>query len=62
MNAGFPVPEAFFIIAKAYESFVEANELKEKIKEFEDSIPTIWLPEQKAEIQGRIQEIEQAVA
>lgn len=31
INAGFPVPEAFFIIAKAYETFVEENELKEDI-------------------------------
>jgi len=31
MNAEFPVPEAFFITAKAYEAFIEANELKEKI-------------------------------
>jgi len=31
INAGFPVPESFFIIAKAYEDFVEENDLKEKI-------------------------------
>lgn len=31
MNAGFPVPEAFFITAKAYEAFLEENELKEEI-------------------------------
>jgi pyruvate,water dikinase len=31
INAGFPVPEAFFITAKAYEAFVEENELKEDI-------------------------------
>jgi pyruvate,water dikinase len=30
-NAGFPVPEAFFITTKAYEAFVEENELKEEI-------------------------------
>jgi len=31
INAGFPVPEAFFITAKAYEVFAEENDLKEKI-------------------------------
>jgi len=31
MNAGFPVPEAFFITAKAYEAFIEENEIKEEI-------------------------------
>lgn len=31
INAGFPVPEAFFITATAYEKFVEENELKEDI-------------------------------
>ena len=31
INAGFPVPEAFFITANAYEKFVEENELKEDI-------------------------------
>jgi pyruvate,water dikinase len=30
-NEGFPVPEAFFITAKAYEYFAEENELKDKI-------------------------------
>jgi hypothetical protein len=43
-------------------SIEEVYWMMDKIKEFEDSIPTIWLPEQQAEIQGRIQEIEQAVA
>ena len=43
-------------------SIEEVYWVMDKIKEFEDSIPTIWLPEQQAEIQGRIQEIEQAVA
>jgi len=31
INAGFPVPEAFFITAQAYEEFAKYNELKEKI-------------------------------
>jgi len=31
INAGFPVPEAFFITIDAYEKFLEFNELKEKI-------------------------------
>jgi len=31
INAGFPVPEAFFITTEAYEKFLEFNELKEKI-------------------------------
>ena len=43
-------------------SIEEVYWVMDKIKEFEDSIPTIWLPEQQAEIQGRIQEIEQAAA
>ena len=43
-------------------SIDEVYWVMDKIREFEDSIPTIWLPEQQAEIQGRIQEIEQAVA
>ncbi len=31
INAGFPVPEAFFITAEAYEEFLKSNNLKEKI-------------------------------
>mgnify|MGYP006268622229 CR=1 FL=1 len=31
INAGFPVPEPFFITAEAYEEFVKSNNLKEKI-------------------------------
>jgi pyruvate,water dikinase len=31
INAEFPVPESFFIIAKAYEDFIKENDLKEKI-------------------------------
>jgi pyruvate,water dikinase len=30
-NAGFPVPEAFFITTEAYDKFLESGELKEKI-------------------------------
>jgi pyruvate, water dikinase len=31
INAGFPVPEPFFITAEAYDEFLKANNLKEKI-------------------------------
>jgi len=31
INAGFPVPQAFFITAQSYEEFVKTNDLKEKI-------------------------------
>jgi len=31
INAGFPVPEAFFITVEAYEKFLEHNELRQKI-------------------------------
>jgi pyruvate,water dikinase len=31
INAGFPVPESFFITANAYEAFVEENDLKKRI-------------------------------
>ncbi len=33
INAGFPVPEAFFITTEAYQKFLKENELEEKIKE-----------------------------
>ena len=33
INAGFPVPEAFFITVEAYEKFLEENEIKEDISE-----------------------------
>ena len=33
----------------------------DKIKEFEDSIPTIWLPEQLEEMGVRMKEIEEAI-
>jgi pyruvate,water dikinase len=38
INAGFPVPEAFFITTKAYEAFTEENELKEEIIDIIDKI------------------------
>ena len=31
VNAGFPVPQAFFITTEAYEEFLRSNEIKEKI-------------------------------
>lgn len=37
----------------------EIDETMEKIKNFEDSINTIWLPEQFAQLTGRTQEINQ---
>jgi pyruvate,water dikinase len=33
INAGFPVPEVFFVSVEAYNKFVEHNELKKKINE-----------------------------
>lgn len=33
INAGFPVPEAFFVSVEAYNKFVEHNDLKKKINE-----------------------------
>lgn len=43
-------------------SMEEVYWVMEKIKEFEDSIPTIWLPEQQAKILAQVEEFEQAVA
>lgn len=43
-------------------SIEEVYWVMDLIKETEDKIPTIWLPEQQAEIQGRIEEFEKAVA
>ena len=37
-KAGFPVPEAFFITAKAYDAFAEENELKGKILEIIEKV------------------------
>ena len=42
-------------------SMDEVNYVMEKIKEFEDAIPTIWLPEQLAEITAQVKEIEEAM-
>jgi len=33
INAGFPVPEPFFVTVESYEKFIEHNELKQKIKD-----------------------------
>ena len=33
INAGFPVPEAFFVSVESYDKFVEHNDLKKKIGE-----------------------------
>jgi pyruvate,water dikinase len=38
INAGFPVPEAFFVTTEAYEKFLEENELKERIKSILDEV------------------------
>lgn len=43
-------------------SMDEVNWVMDKIREFEDSIPTIWLPEQLAELQGEHDEFEKALA
>lgn len=42
-------------------SVTEVEETIEKIKAFEDSIKTIWLPEQIAEITGQQKMIEEAI-
>jgi hypothetical protein len=34
----------------------------DKIKEFEESIPTIWLPEQLEAMTAQVKEIEEAIA
>jgi hypothetical protein len=39
----------------------EVEETMEKIKAFEESINTIWLPEQIAELTGQQQKIEEAI-
>jgi hypothetical protein len=43
-------------------SMDEVNYVMKKIKEFEDVIPTIWLPEQLEEITAQVKEIEDAMA
>lgn len=40
----------------------EIDETMEKIKAFEESINTIWLPEDWAKLTGQMQEIEKAIA
>lgn len=43
-------------------SWEEVVWVMDKIKEFEDSIPTMWLPEDLAKMTGEIEEFEKAVA
>ena len=43
-------------------SIDEVYWVMDKIKEFEDSIPTMWLPEDLAKMTGEIEEFEKAVA
>jgi hypothetical protein len=43
-------------------SVQEVEETMEKIRAFEDSIKTVWLPEQIAEITGQQKMIEEAIA
>lgn len=43
-------------------SIEEVYWVMDKIREFEDSIPTVWLPEQLAKFQADADEFEQAVA
>ena len=35
INAGFPVPDAFFVSVEAYDKFVEQNELDKKINDLQ---------------------------
>ncbi len=43
-------------------SIEEVYWVMNKIREFEDSIPTVWLPEQLAQMQADAEEFEKAVA
>lgn len=43
-------------------SIDEVYYVMEKIKEFEDSIPTIWLPEQLAELEAEHAELQRALS
>lgn len=43
-------------------SIEEVYWVMDKIREFEDSIPTVWLPEQLAKIKADAEEFEKAVA
>ena len=42
-------------------SIEEVNRVMEKIKEFEESIPTIWLPEQLEAKAAKEKELEEAI-
>jgi hypothetical protein len=43
-------------------SIEEVYWVMDKIKDFEDSIPTIWLPEQLEAMNAQVKEIEEAIA
>ena len=43
-------------------SIEEVYWVMDKIREFEDSIPTVWLPEQLAQMKADAEEFEKAVA
>lgn len=43
-------------------SIEEVYWVMEKIREFEDSIPTVWLPEQLSKFQSDSEEFDKAVA
>ena len=43
-------------------SIEEVHWVMNKIKEFEESIPTIWLPEQLEAMNAQVKEIEDAIA
>ena len=43
-------------------SIEEVYWVMDKIKEFEESIPTIWLPEDLEKMGAQLKEIEEAVA
>ena len=43
-------------------SWDEVVWVMDKIREFEDSIPTVWLPEQLAQMKAEAEEFEKAVA
>lgn len=42
-------------------SIEEVYWVMDKIKDFEDSIPTIWLPEQLEEMTAQVKQIEEAL-
>jgi hypothetical protein len=43
-------------------SIEEVYWVMDKIREFEESIPTIWLPEQLEAMNAKVKEIEEAIA